>query len=75
MLTNCVKRDIWAALDDQLVVDVTADKAVRERPHGVGEDVSGDSLHDVLDELGTDRRNGSHRSGASHKPASCRKGA
>ena len=53
LLTDYVKRDIRAALDDQLVVNVTADKAVRERPHGVGEDVSGDSLHDVLDELGT----------------------
>lgn len=51
LLTNRVKRDVRAALDDQLVVDVPADKAVRERTHSVGEDVSGDGLYDVLDEF------------------------
>lgn len=51
LLTDCVKRDVRAALDDQLVVDVPADKAVRERTHSIGEDVSGDGLYDVFDEL------------------------
>ena len=51
LLTDCIEGYVRAALDDQLVVDVPADKAVRERTHSVGEDVSGDGLYDVLDEF------------------------
>ena len=51
LLTDCIEGYVRAALDDQLVVDVPADKAVRERTHSVGEDVSGDCLYDVLDEF------------------------
>ena len=51
LLTDCIEGYVRAALDDQLVVDVPADKAVRERTHSIGEDVSGDGLYDVLDEF------------------------
>ena len=49
--TDSIQRHIWAAFDDQLVVDVTADEAVRQRPHGVGQDIAADRLDDVFHEF------------------------
>ena len=45
--------DALTALNDQLIMDVSADEAVGEGPHGVAEDVPADGLDDVLDELRT----------------------
>ena len=45
--------NILAAFDDELIMDMTADKAVGEVTHGKAEKVSGDCLHDVLYEFRT----------------------
>ena len=41
------------ALDDELVMHRADDEAVAERPHGVGQDITGDSLDNILGDLGT----------------------
>lgn len=46
-------RPVRAILNDQLVVYVSADKAMVQRPHGVGQDIPADGLYDVLDEFRT----------------------
>lgn len=51
LLTDCIEGYVRAALDDQLVVDVPDDLTVRERPHGVGQNVTTYGLNDVLDEF------------------------
>ena len=51
LLADCIQRYFRAAFDDQLVVDVTADEAVRQRPHGVGQDIAADRLDDVFHEF------------------------
>ena len=43
--------DVMTALNDQLIMDMSADEAVGKGPHGVAEDVPADCLHDVLHEL------------------------
>ncbi len=40
LLTDGIQGYSHAAFDDEFIVDVAADEAVRERPHGVHEDVS-----------------------------------
>lgn len=39
LLTDGIQGYTHAALDNEFVMDVTADEAVRERPHGIHEDV------------------------------------
>lgn len=53
LLTDGIQGYTHAAFDDEFIVDVAADEAVRERPHGVHEDVPRNCLDDVLHELGT----------------------
>lgn len=53
LLTDGVQGYTHAALDDEFVMDMAADKAVRERFHGVHEDVPRNCLDDVLHKLGT----------------------
>lgn len=53
LLTDGIQRHFRTALDNQLIVDMPADEAVGQRPHGVGEDVPADRLDDVLHELRT----------------------
>ena len=53
LLTDGIQRYSWIAFDDQLIVNVPADKAMRQRPHGVGQDIAADSLNDVLNEFRT----------------------
>lgn len=53
LLTNGIQVNVGAAFDDQLIMNVTDDKAVPESLHGVAEDVAADGLDDVLHELRT----------------------
>lgn len=53
LLTDHIQVNIRAAFDDQLIMNVTDDKAVPERFHGVAENVAADCLDDVLHELRT----------------------
>ena len=53
LLTDDIQVNFGTAFDDQLIVNVTDDKAVPESFHGVAEDVTTDSLDDVLHELRT----------------------
>ena len=53
LLANHIQVNVRAAFDDQLIVNMTDDKAVPEHLHGVAEDVAADSLDDVLHELRT----------------------
>ena len=45
--------NILTAFDDELIMDMTTNKAVGEVTHGKAEKVSGDCLHDVLYEFRT----------------------
>ena len=53
LLTDRPQGHIAACFDDQLVVDMPHNKAVRKGLHGIGQDVSADCLHDVLHEFRT----------------------
>ena len=53
LLANHTQVNIRAAFDNQLIMNVTDDKAVPERFHGVAENVAADCLDDVLHELRT----------------------
>lgn len=53
LLTDGFQVNIRVAFDDQFIMDVTDDKAVPECFHGVAEDVTTDSLDDVLHEFRT----------------------
>ena len=53
LLANHTQVNVRAAFDDQLIMNVTDDKAVPERFHGVAENVAADCLDDVLHELRT----------------------
>ena len=53
LLTDDFQVNIGAAFNDQFIMDVPDDEAVPESFHGVAEDVSADSLDDVLHELRT----------------------
>lgn len=53
LLTDHIQVNIRVAFDDQLIMNVTDDKAVPERFHRVAEDVAADSLDDILHELRT----------------------
>ena len=53
LLANHTQVNVRAAFDDQLIMNVTDDKAVPECFHGVTEDVAADSLDDILHELRT----------------------
>ena len=41
------------ALDDKLVMHRADDEAVAECPHGIGQDIAGDGLDNILGDLGT----------------------
>lgn len=47
LLTDDFQVNVWAAFDDQLIMDVPDDEAVPEGFHGITEDVSTDSLYDM----------------------------
>ncbi len=51
LLTDRLQAHIRAAFDDQLVMHVPDDLAIAQSPHGIGQDVPADGLHDVLHEL------------------------
>lgn len=51
LLTDGVEGCVLADFDDKLVVDVADDAAVRQRPHGVAQDIPADCLGNVLAEL------------------------
>lgn len=53
LLANRIQVNIWAAFDDQLIMDVPDDEAVPEGFHGIAEDVAADGLDDVLHKLWT----------------------
>ena len=53
LLTYDIQVNVGTAFDDQLIMNVTDDKAVPECFHGVTEDVATDGLDDVLHELRT----------------------
>ena len=53
LLTDDIQINIGTAFDNQLIMDVPDDEAVPESFHGVAEDVTADSLDDVLHELRT----------------------
>ena len=53
LLTEHFKRYILGAFDDELIVDVPTDEAVRECFHGIHQEVSGDGLHYILDKSRT----------------------
>ena len=55
LFTDHIQVNIRAVFDDQLIMNVTDDKAVPESLHGVAENVAADSLDDVLHELRTIR--------------------
>lgn len=50
-LTDRLQIHTLAGLDDELVMDVAADKAVAQRPHGVTQDVPADCLYNVFHEF------------------------
>lgn len=49
--TEHFQRYILGAFDDELIVDMSADKTVRECLHSIHQEVSGNSLNHILDEL------------------------
>lgn len=51
LLTDRIQVNIRTAFDDQLIMNVTDDKAVPECFHGAAEDVAADGLNDVLHKL------------------------
>ena len=51
LLTDRVERYTGATFYDQLVMHMPDDLAVAQGPHGVGQNVPANGLHDVLDEL------------------------
>lgn len=53
LLENRTQVNVRAAFDDKLIMNVTDDEAVPEGLYGVAEDVTTDSLDDVLHELRT----------------------
>lgn len=53
LLTDHIQVNIWAAFDNQLIMNVTDDEAVPESFHGVAKDVAADGLDDILHELRT----------------------
>ena len=53
LLTDDIQVNFGTAFDDQFIVNVSYYEAVPESFHGVAEDVTTDSLDDVLHELRT----------------------
>ena len=53
LLTDHIQVNIRTAFDDQLIMNVTNNEAMPECLHGIAEDVTADSLYDVLHELRT----------------------
>ena len=53
LFTDGFQVNSGAAFDDKFIMDVSDDEAVPEGFHGVAEDVSAYSLHDVFHELWT----------------------
>ncbi len=51
LVADRLQGNLFAGFDDELIMDVTADEAVGQRPHGVGEDIPAYCLDDVLHEL------------------------
>lgn len=51
LFTEDLQVDAGAGFDDQLVVNVHGNEAVRQGPHGVAENITGGGLDDVLHEL------------------------
>ena len=53
LFTDHIQINVGAAFDDQFIMDVPDDEAVSESFHSIAEDVTTDSLDDVLHELRT----------------------
>ena len=53
LLTDDFQVNVWAAFDDQLIMDMSDDETMPESFHGVAENVAADCLDDVLYELRT----------------------
>ena len=51
--TDDIQVNVWAAFDDQLIMDMSDDEAMPESFHGVAENVAADCLDDILYELRT----------------------
>ena len=53
LLTHRGERYVWTALDDEFIVYMAADEAVREGFHCISENIPADRLNDVLHKFGT----------------------
>ena len=51
LLADHIQVSVKATFDDQLIMNVTDDEAVPESLHGIAEDITANSLDDVLHEL------------------------